>query len=58
MSSMNHEIRNPLNATLGCFKLLEHSLAEFEEESRELVNRGTASGEILLAMVNNVIDVG
>ena len=54
---MSHEMRNPLNSTLGSIQLLQQD-EELTEEQRMLVERAIASGELLLSQINNILDAG
>ena len=47
ISSMSHEMRNPLNSTLGSIYILQQA-QDLDEEKKELVDRAAASGELLL----------
>lgn len=56
LASMSHEIRTPLNAILGYSQLVlrDDSLGAGSRESLQVINR---SGEHLLALINNVLEV-
>ena len=54
---MSHEMRNPLNSTLGSIQLLAQA-EDLDEGKRELIDRATASGELLLSQINNILDAG
>ncbi len=56
LSSMSHEIRTPLNAILGFSELLirDRELTDTQRERMETVNR---SGEHLLALINDVLEI-
>jgi CheY-like chemotaxis protein/two-component sensor histidine kinase len=53
---MSHELRSPLNAILGFSQLLtrSHSLNPEQQENVSIINR---SGEHLLTLINNVLDL-
>ena len=57
ISSMSHEMRNPLNSTLGSIYILQEA-QDLDEEKRELIDRAAASGELLLSQINNILDAG
>lgn len=58
LSTMSHELRTPLNAIIGFSGLLEsdesHALSKRQRESVEHVRR---SGEHLLQLINNILDL-
>ena len=54
---MSHEMRNPLNSTLGSIQLLSQA-EDLDEEKRDLIERALASGELLLSQINNILDAG
>lgn len=56
LANMSHELRTPLNAILG-FSSMIHKDAQFPESQRrnlEIINR---SGEHLLSLINDVLDM-
>ena len=55
LANMSHEIRTPVNAILGFTHLLERR--EFDNESKEYVQTIQKSGENLLAIVNDILDL-
>ncbi len=55
LSNMSHEIRTPLNALIGFTELLLESELTFEQ--REHLETMKNSGEILLSLINNVLDL-
>ena len=57
ISSMSHEMRNPLNATLGSIYILQKAV-DMDEEKQSLIDRAAASGEMLLSQINNILDAG
>ncbi|MET0092115.1 MAG: ATP-binding protein, partial [Sedimenticola sp.] len=56
LTNMSHELRTPLNAILGFSAILGHAkdIPETHREQIGLVNR---SGEHLLAMINDILDI-
>jgi len=56
ISRMSHDIRTPLNAMLGMNEL---ALVNIEDERavRDYLGKAHASGELLLSLVNNILDV-
>jgi len=56
LANMSHELRSPLNAILGFSQLLtrSHSLNPEQQENVSIINR---SGEHLLTLINNVLDL-
>lgn len=55
LANMSHEIRTPMNGILGFAHLLHE--AESEEEFDEFVNTIIKSGEHLLNLINDIIDL-
>ncbi len=55
LANMSHEIRSPLNAILGLAYLLEQ--APLNTDSHGMVRKLQASGRMLLAIINDVLDV-
>ena len=55
LANMSHELRTPLNAILGFSNLLrDSSISEDQRRDLNIINR---SGEHLLALINDVLDV-
>ncbi len=55
LSNMSHEIRTPMNAVIGFTKvLLETPLSE---KQKEYLNTIKASGDILVALINDILDL-
>jgi len=56
LASMSHELRTPLNAILGFSALMRHdaNLSGEQRQTLELINR---SGENLLTLINDVLDM-
>lgn len=56
LANMSHELRTPLNAILGFTQLLvRHS--EFKSEQREHLEIILRSGEHLLSLINDILDI-
>lgn len=57
LSSMSHELRTPLNAILGYAQLLmrQDNLSEGQRQQLEIMR---TSGEHLLTLINDILDVG
>lgn len=56
LANMSHEIRTPLNAVIGFAQLLEFDDG-LSEKQREQVRAIARSGEHLLALINEVLDL-
>ncbi len=56
LSNMSHDIRTPMNAVLGFASLLAKD-AENPEKVREYTKKIMASGQHLLSLINDVLDV-
>lgn len=56
LSTMSHELRTPLNAILGFSNLMrsDKNLTDEQRENLDIINR---SGEHLLALINDVLDM-
>jgi PAS domain S-box-containing protein len=56
LANMSHEIRTPMNAILGFSQILKHD-AKLSERQRQQLDIITSSGERLLALVNDVLEM-
>ena len=56
LANMSHELRTPLNAILGFSMMIEHD-PEITVSQREKVTIINRSGEHLLRMINDVLDI-
>ncbi len=56
LSNMSHDIRTPMNAVLG-FTMLLAKDAENPEKVREYTKKIMASGQHLLSLINDILDV-
>ncbi|MDP3481386.1 MAG: histidine kinase dimerization/phospho-acceptor domain-containing protein, partial [Desulfoprunum sp.] len=57
LSRMSHELRTPLNAILGYAQILKHHNNLFEAQRQQL-DIMRSSGEHLLTLINDILDVG
>ena len=58
LSIMSHELRTPLNVILGFTELLQGDLSEaFDHEQKGYLQRINSSGEHLLHLINDVLDL-
>jgi len=56
LANMSHELRTPLNAILGFTQVLQRDAA-LRSDQREFLNTISRSGEHLLSLINNVLDM-
>ena len=56
LSNMSHDIRTPMNAVLGFTMLLERN-AQNPDKVREYTKKIMASGQHLLSLINDILDV-
>lgn len=56
IANMSHEIRTPLNAILGYSQILQRD-DRLDEEQRKSVETIIASGNNLLALINDILDI-
>lgn len=54
LSMVSHEMRTPLNGILGMAQILEE---EVDEEKKEQISIITSSGEHLLLIINDILDI-
>lgn len=54
LATVSHELRTPLNGVLGMAELL--SSTNLDARQQEIISTLTQSGELLLAVINNVLD--
>jgi signal transduction histidine kinase len=58
IAAISHEFRNPLNSIICSIDVLQHETQDFLPlRQRSLVKTIQNSGEILLNLINNVLDV-
>ncbi|NJN56181.1 MAG: response regulator [Leptolyngbyaceae cyanobacterium SL_5_9] len=55
LANMSHEIRTPMTTILGFIQLLE--MSNLDDQQREYVQRITRSGESLLSIINDILDL-
>lgn len=56
LASVSHDIRTPMNAILGFILLMEHE-GELSSKQRDYLQKMRASGEHLLSLINDVLDI-
>lgn len=56
LANMSHEIRTPLNGLLGMLELLQMQ-STLSADQIKLLNMGTTSGQHLLSLVNDILDI-
>ncbi|TAN48083.1 MAG: hybrid sensor histidine kinase/response regulator [Methylococcaceae bacterium] len=57
LSSMSHELRTPLNAIMGFGQLLDKPGNPLDKEQREILQHMMDSGEHLLRLIDDVLDL-
>lgn len=57
LARMSHEIRTPMNAVLGFADILRRGFANDEDEQRQYLNIIHSSGEHLLVLINDILDL-
>ncbi|MBN3898133.1 MAG: PAS domain S-box protein [Nostoc sp. NOS(2021)] len=58
LATMSHELRTPLNAIMGLSQLLQQEIVgSLNEKQNEYVNSIYSSGEHLLALINDILDL-
>jgi signal transduction histidine kinase/AmiR/NasT family two-component response regulator len=55
LSNMSHEIRTPMNAVIGFGELLKSTT--LTEQQKDYVNTICTSGELLIALINDILDI-
>lgn len=55
LAAMSHEIRTPLNGVVGVLQLLRDT--PLTDEQRQLVRVAEGSGEVLLTVINDILDL-
>ena len=55
LANMSHEIRTPINGVLGYLDLLQQGTLDAQQ--REHAAQARAAGELLLAIINDILDV-
>jgi methyl-accepting chemotaxis protein len=56
LANMSHEIRTPMNSILGYSQLMQRETS-LTREQRDYINTISGSGEHLLALINDVLDI-
>jgi len=58
LATMSHELRTPLNAIMGLSQLLQQErVGSLNEKQNEYVNSIYSSGEHLLSLINDILDL-
>ena len=58
LANMSHELRTPLNSVIGFSEILQDGLyGELNEKQREYVNDISSSGQHLLNLINDILDL-
>ena len=57
LANMSHEIRTPMNAILGFTDLMRRGLDTLESQRHEYLNTIHASGQHLLNLINDILDI-
>ncbi|NWF59571.1 MAG: PAS domain S-box protein [Fischerella sp.] len=58
LATMSHELRTPLNAIMGLSQLLQQEMVgSLNDKQKEYVNCIYSSGEHLLALINDILDL-
>ncbi len=58
LATMSHELRTPLNAIMGLSQLLQQQvMGSLNEKQHEYINCIYTSGEHLLALINDILDL-
>jgi signal transduction histidine kinase len=57
LATMSHELRTPLNAIIGFGELLRENVIESEADRQQALTDISESGEHLLALINDILDL-
>ncbi|NJL09317.1 MAG: PAS domain S-box protein [Calothrix sp. SM1_7_51] len=58
LATMSHELRTPLNAIMGLSQLLQQEIiGSLNEQQQKYINCVYSSGEHLLALINDILDL-
>ena len=57
LANMSHEIRTPMNSILGFADVMRRGFADSEEERHEYLNIIHTSGQHLLDLINDILDL-
>lgn len=57
LANTSHELRTPLNSIIGFLQLISEGLCESREEEIEYIRNTMASGQHLLSLINDVLDI-